>query len=58
MVRILTKEDYCPQCKEVFFRGIWDSKTEKVVDWCPTCNPDGIKDCVMHEGEGDEDSSG
>jgi hypothetical protein len=51
MVRTLTKEDYCPQCSGILFRGIWDPKTEKIVNWCPTCNPDGIKDRIIHEGE-------
>jgi S1-C subfamily serine protease len=51
MVRTPTKEDYCPKCNGILFRGIWNSKIGKVVDWCPTCNPDGIKDCVIHEGE-------
>jgi hypothetical protein len=54
MVRILIKEDYCSKCNGILIRGIWDSKVGKVIDWCPTCNPDRIKDCTIYEGEDDE----
>jgi len=54
MVRTLTKEDYCSKCNGILFRGIWDSKVGKVIDWCPICNPDGMKDRTIYEGESNE----
>jgi len=42
-------EDRCPKCNEFLIHGIWNPKLEKVSSWCPTCDPEIIKDCVVKD---------
>lgn len=49
--RHVTAKDFCPKCNGFLIHGIWNPKLKKVVSWCPVCDPDGIKDCVVSEEE-------